>query len=91
MHIRSLLFHQELAQMNQLKMYNQINYELIHSFTMDEFIDFIMIQTNVNAKIESGEMAELQVRRWMKDTLSPIFKDKEQELIFAGYTWYIKR
>ena len=76
---------------NGLKMYKQINYELIHSFTMDEFLDFIMIQTNVNAKIESGEMAELQVRRWMKDTLSPIFEDKEQELIFDGYTWYIKR
>ena len=76
---------------NGLKMYKQINYELIYSFSLDDFIDFMMIQSNVNAKIESGEMVELQVRRWMKDTLSPIFKDKEQELIFDGYTWYIKR
>ncbi|MBR4356818.1 MAG: hypothetical protein IKQ00_02740 [Butyrivibrio sp.] len=72
-------------------MYKQINYELIHSFSLDDFIDFMMIQSNVNAKIESGEMVELQVRSWMNDTLSPIFKDREQELVFDGYTWYIKR
>lgn len=73
------------------KMYKQINYELMHSFDLDGFIDFMMIQSNVNAKIESGEMSELQIRKWMKDTLSMIFKDKEQDLVFDGYTWYIKK
>ncbi len=74
-----------------LKMFKQTDYELVHSFGLDEFIDFMMIQSNVNARIESGEMEELQVRSWMKDTLSEIFKDKDRELVFDGYTWYIKK
>ena len=40
----------------------QINYDMFYEFTMAEFIDFMMIQSNVNEKIENGEMTECEVR-----------------------------
>ena len=69
----------------------QINYDMFYEFTMAEFIDFMMIQSNVNAKIENGEMTECEVRAWMRESLSDIFQDQTRTLYFAGYNWYLKK
>lgn len=69
----------------------QITYEMEYEFFPDDFIDFMMIQSNVNARIESGEQTEEEVRSWMTKTLEPIFRAKEQKLIFEGYNWYIQK
>lgn len=68
----------------------QINYQLQHEFDMDSFIRFMMIQSNVNAQIEKGSKTENEIRRWMCETLNPIFQGKNQTLIFNGYSWYIQ-
>jgi len=65
-------------------------YEVPWKFKLDDFIEFMMIQSNVNAKIESGEKIEAKVREWMKTTLYPIFGDMERTLLFEGYCWYIE-
>ena len=62
-----------------------------YSFTLDAFVDFMMIQSNVNSKIESGEKSGTNIRNWMRDSLSLIFGDSEQTLIFSGYSWYIRK
>ena len=64
---------------------------IIYDFTMAEFIDFMMIQSNVNAKIENGEMTECEVRAWMSESLSNIFESQTRTLCFAGYNWYLKK
>ena len=74
-----------------LLMEKQTEYDMEYVFSLDDFADFMMIQSNVNSKVESGEMAENEVREWMKESLSPIFEGKEKSLIFSGYSWYIRK
>ena len=69
---------------------NQVTYEMEHEFDMDSFIRFMMIQSNVNAKIEDGYKTEKEIYGWMSDTLKPIFDNKQRTLIFEGYNWYIE-
>ena len=59
--------------------------EMKYEFDMDSFIRFMMTQTNINSKIESGNMTEEEVHGWMRQTLIPIFQGQRQTLIFDGY------
>lgn len=68
----------------------QVTYEMPYDFDMWAFIDFMMIQSNVNVQIASGKKTEADVRQWMEDTLRPIFKEERQTLVFEGYSWYIR-
>lgn len=69
----------------------QVTYEMTYEFDMQAFIRFMMIQSNVNAQIESGQKDEEEVRQWMEQTLSPIFNHSKRKLIFEGYSWYIEK
>lgn len=77
--------------LENFKMENQNVYDMSYEFSLNDFIDFMMIQSNVNAKIENRCMTETEVREWMKKTLSSIFDDKNRTLIFKGYNWYIHK
>ena len=68
---------------------NQITYELFYDFSMEQFIDFMMIQSNVNTKIENGEVSEVEARNWFKNSLSPVFENRKKTLYFTGYSWYL--
>lgn len=72
-------------------MEKQTEYEMEYEFLLDEFVDFMMIQSNVNSKIDAGEMSEDDARLWMKESLEPIFENEKKTLIFSGYSWYIRR
>ncbi len=72
-------------------MEKQTEYEMTYGFTLDDFVDFMMIQSNVNAKVESGEISEEYAKKWMKESLSGIFNGEEKQLIFYGYSWYIRK
>ena len=72
-------------------MEKQTIYEMEYVFNLKDFIDFMMIQYNVNAKIESDEISEKETKKWMQDTLQAIFQDKTKTLIFSGYNWYIRK
>lgn len=69
---------------------NQIKYHMQYEFDLESFIDFMMIQSNVNVQIENGEKSVGEVREWMSQTLQPIFQGQTRTLIFSGYNWYIK-
>lgn len=71
------------------RMGKQIVYDMPYKFIFEDFVEFMMIQSNVNAKIESGSMTESEVREWMKKSLQDIFADEAKTLIFSGYNWYI--
>lgn len=72
-------------------MEKQTKYDMEYDFTLDNFVDFMMIQSNVNSRVESGEISETDARKWMKESLLPIFGDEEKTLIFYGYSWYIRK
>lgn len=57
----------------------------------EEFIDFMMIQSNVNARMESKEVSEKAVKDWMTDTLSDVFRGETRTMFFAGYSWFIRK
>lgn len=71
-------------------MLDQAQYEMEHEFDRESFIDFMMIQSNVNAKIEGDGRTIEEVREWFEKTLTPVFDEGRKTLIFTGYSWYMK-
>ena len=72
-------------------MEKQTEYDMEYSFTLDEFVDFMMIQSNVNAQIESGRVSADEIRKWIIESLTPVFDGRERQLVFYGYSWYIRK
>ncbi|MBQ9135606.1 MAG: class I SAM-dependent methyltransferase [Lachnospiraceae bacterium] len=73
------------------EMEKQVTYELRYEFSLEEFIDFMMIQSNVNERIEKGILSVEEVRHWMESSLRPIFDNRKRTLLFEGYNWYIRK
>lgn len=71
-------------------MIGQVQYEMEYEFDMESFIQFMMIQSNVNAKIEGEGRNIKEVQRWFEQSLEPIFYKGRKTAVFAGYSWYIK-
>ena len=53
--------------------------------------DFMLIQSNVNAQIESGSAGADEIKKWMMESLTPVFAGRERQLVFYGYSWYIRK
>ena len=68
----------------------QTDVEFKYEFELDAFIRFMMIQSNVNVKIEQGIRTEDEVREWFYETLTSIWGKGKQTLIFTGYNWYLR-
>lgn len=72
-------------------MLKQIELELEYEFDLETFVQFMMIQSNVNAKID-GEGRDIEeVHKWFEDTLTPIFTNIVEKLVFKGYSWYMQK
>lgn len=74
----------------QFSMIDQVQYEMEYQFDMESFIKFMMIQSNVNARIEGEGKSIEEVRKWFEQSLAAIFDTEQKTVIFAGYSWYIK-
>ena len=72
-------------------MEKQIDYDMVYSFDLEQFVDFMLIQSNVNAQVENGIITTNKIRTWMEESLSPIFDNDRKQLVFCGYSWYIRR
>lgn len=72
-------------------MLNQVDYEMEYEFDLEAFIEFMMIQSNVNAKIEGEGRTVEDVSRWFHKTLEKVFVKSKETVIFRGYSWYLKR
>lgn len=40
--------------------------QITYDFSMEQFIDFMMIPSNVNSKIENGKITEVEAREWFE-------------------------
>lgn len=72
-------------------MLNQISYEMTYEFDLESFIEFMMIQSNVNAKIEGEGRSVEEVSAWFQKTLGKVFSKPKETVIFKGYSWYLVR
>lgn len=71
-------------------MLEQVQYEMEYEFDMDSFIKFMLIQSNVNARLKAGERELEEVHKWFSQSLAPIFGEERKTLIFTGYSWYMR-
>lgn len=62
-----------------------------YEFDQDAFIEFMMIQSNVNVKIEGEGKNILDVREWFEQSLEPVFRGEKRTVIFTGYSWYMEK
>lgn len=69
----------------------QVTYHIRHEFSLNSFILFMMTQSNVNSQIQNHQKTESEIYDWMTQTLTPIFHETAQTLIFDVYSWYILR
>lgn len=68
------------------------NYKTAYPMNKEQFIRFMLLQSNVIARVEENGCSLDEVREWFSDTLSPIFTGAEtKNLIFSGYNWYLQR
>lgn len=69
----------------------QENYKTDFPMDKEQFIRFMLLQSNVIARIEENGADLSDVRNWFETTLTPYFTDNQKEkLIFAGYNWYLQ-
>lgn len=69
----------------------QTTYELEYIFNIEAFVQFMMLQSNVSAKIEGKGQHEEEIKAWFEDSLRNIFDSQERVLLFDGYSWLISR
>lgn len=72
-------------------MEKQTEYYLQYDFEMDDFVDFMMIQSNVNEAIENGYISVQDAKDWIRKSLQEIFNNEKRTLVFEGYNWYIRK
>lgn len=64
---------------------------LTHSFDLDSFIEFMLIQSNVNVQIENGSKQIADVRKGFEKTLASVFQSGTITIIFTGYLWIMQK
>ena len=60
-------------------------------FSLREYIDFIMTQSNVIVAIDTGKEDSAGVKMWLHTTLGPIVPEEKGTFIFRGDIWYLQR
>ena len=70
-------------------MLGQVCYDLEYEFDRDAFVRFMMLQSNVNAKIEGEGRDPGEVQEWFARSLTPIFGGERRTAVFTGYSWYL--
>lgn len=72
-------------------MLGQPRYEMEYEFDEESFIEFMLIQSNVNAKIEGEGRDIAAVREWFRQSAAPFFNSEKRIIFFTGYSWYLQR
>lgn len=80
---------EEMVQPYALHIVAQEDYTLECEMDKEQFIRFMLLQSNVIAQVEKGKMDIEEVRQWFEKTVSPFWEAGIKTLYFAGYSWYI--
>lgn len=69
--------------------YKQEKYTNTVCMEMKAYINFMLTQSNVIAKVEEQGMSLEDAKTWFESSLEPVFCGKQQNLVFEGYNWYL--
>jgi SAM-dependent methyltransferase len=61
------------------------------TWSLDEYIDFLVTQSNVIVAVDTGNESLQDVKTWMRTTLAPLLPQQKGTFIFRGYIWYLQR
>jgi SAM-dependent methyltransferase len=60
-------------------------------WSLDEYIDFLVTQSNVIVAVDTGNESLEDVKTWIHTTLAPIMPTKNGTFQFRGAIWYLQR
>ena len=86
-----MMWTNELVRPYGFQMQKQSTLQLEYTFKMEDFIKFMMLQSNVSTKIEGLGQNEEEIKAWFEDSLRNIFDLQERVLLFYGYSWLLRK
>lgn len=69
----------------------QASFCLEHGFTKEEFVRFMMLQSDVNVRMDGKEKTRLEIEDWFTATLTPVFQKEREVGVFEGYYWLFEK
>jgi SAM-dependent methyltransferase len=67
------------------------HYQNTLSFSVRQMVDYLLTQSNVIAAVECGSQEIGDVRRWLTESIEPLFAGrKEGNFLFNGPIWYLQ-
>lgn len=76
---------------NHFKLMNSEDYSNDVELTCEEYIAFILTQSNVIAAVDMGSEEIGEARSWMRSTLASVIPQPKGTFQFGGYIWYLQR
>lgn len=71
--------------------FNQEEYTNELTWSREEYIEYMLTQSNVIVAVDMGNETLSEARKWMHITLAPIVPDREKgTFLFGGYIWYMQ-
>jgi SAM-dependent methyltransferase len=67
----------------------QEDYTNALSMSTEQYVEFMLTQSNVIAAVDMGSESLSDAREWMHRTLAPVFPEQHGTFLFAGYIWYL--
>ncbi|MCP4398645.1 MAG: class I SAM-dependent methyltransferase [bacterium] len=67
------------------------NYTNELTWSLEEYIDFLVTQSNIIVAVDMEKESLEDVKTWMHTTLAPIIPTKKGSFLFRGYIWYLQR
>lgn len=64
---------------------------LDYDMNLSDFVDFMLLQSNVIAKVDELGKSINEAREWFTNSLNKIWTQNEEKLFFDGYLWIIKK
>ena len=64
-------------------------YVLEWPFTLDNYVAFLMTQSNVTDAVEGRGESATVIESWLRTDLQALFAGQQQRLRFGGYLWFL--
>jgi hypothetical protein len=73
-----------------LQLFESQDYVLELPFHLEEYVGFLLTQSNVTAAVEEGRESAEDLRAWMTRGLGDVFGARQRSTRFGGYIWYLR-
>ena len=60
------------------------------TYSLEQFIDYLLTQSNLSVPLAKGLETEATVRGWLRGSLPSFFKDEPKTLAYGGFIWYLQ-